>query len=310
MYNLNMKNILDLVIIGSGPAGLTSAIYAARGNLNTLIITGEELGGKLIKTYKIENYPGFKEIMGADLANNFIDHTKNFNVPFKEGNVKEIIDNKEYKTIVLENDEKIETKAIIVASGTKENKLNLKDSDLFTGKGISYCAVCDGFFYRKKDVVVIGGGNSALEEALFLSQLVNKIYIVIRRDVFRADKEIVNKVTSNEKIEILTNYLPESLLIENDSIVGLNIKSTKDDSIKTINCSGIFPYIGASPNTNFLDFKILDDKGYILTNEDMSTSINGIYAAGDVIKKDLRQVVTATSDGAIAANSVIKYLNK
>lgn len=300
-----MENIYDVVIIGSGPAGLTSAIYAYRGNLKTLVLSGNELGGKLTKTYKVENYPGFKEIMGADLANDFIEHVKNFNIEIKEGLVKEIKDNNQ---IVLSNDEIINTKAIIVASGTTENKLQLENADKFIGKGISYCAVCDGFFYRKKDVVVIGGGNSALEEALFLSQLVNKIYIVIRRDVFRANKEVVDKIMANEKIEVLTNYLPDSLIIENDTLVGLNIKSTINNEIKKIDCSGIFPYIGASANTNFLPKEILDENGYIKVNNDMSTSIKGIYAAGDVISKDLRQIVTATSDGAIAASSVIKYL--
>lgn len=303
-----MEKIYDLIIIGSGPAGLTSAIYASRGNLDSLIIAGEELGGKLTKTYKIENYPGFKEIIGAELANDFIEHVKNFNVPFKEGIVTSIKDNEEYKTIILSSNEEIKTKAIIVASGTKENKLDVKDADKFTGKGISYCAVCDGFFYRKKDVAVIGGGNSALEEALYLSELVNKIYIVLRRDIFRASNEVVNKIKNNPKIEILYNYIPESLVIENDMIIGLNIKSTINEDIKTLNVKGIFPYIGSTPNTHFLPKEILDDKGYILINLDASTSIKGIFAAGDVVKKELRQVVTATNDGAIAANSVIKYL--
>lgn len=310
LYNQNMDKIYDLVIIGSGPAGLTSAIYAARGNLDSLIISGDEFGGKLIKTYKIENYPGFKEIMGAELANDFIEHVKNFNVPFKEGNVKEIIDEDNYKRIVLNNDEVIKTKAVIVASGTRENKLDIKDADNFIGKGISYCAVCDGFFYRKKDVVVLGGGNSALEEALFLGQLVNKIYIVIRRDVFRASDEIINKVKDNKKIEIITNHLPDSLVIENEKIVGLNIKSTVDGSIKKIDCQGIFPYIGSKPNTNFLNKEILDEDGYVIVDNDMATKIDGIFAAGDVTKKELRQVVTATNDGAIAANSAIKYIKR
>lgn len=302
-----MENILDVVIIGSGPAGCTSAIYAARANLNVMLIIGDELGGKLTKTFKIENYPGFKEIMGAELANDFIEHVKSYDVILKDGLVKEVIDG-EIKTIVLTNNERILTKAIIVASGTKENKLEIEHAEDFTGRGISYCAVCDGFFYRKKDVVIIGGGNSALEEALYLSQLVNKIYIVLRRDVFRADEKIVDKIKNNEKIEILYNYLPYSLQIENDTIIGLNIKSTKDDSIKHIECKGIFPYIGSSPNTNFLPKNILDEKGYIKVNDDMSTSIKGIYGAGDVITKDLRQVVTATGDGALAASSLIKYL--
>lgn len=304
-----MEKLYDVLIIGSGPAGLTSAIYAARANLKILVIVGNELGGKLTKTFKIENYPGFKEIMGADLANEFIEHVKSYNVTLKDGLVKKVINNKDYKTIILENNEELYSKTIIVASGTKENKLDIKDSDKFTGNGISYCAVCDGFFYRKKDVVVIGGGNSALEEALYLSQLVNKIYIVIRRDVFRASEKVIEKVKANEKIEIITKHIPDSLVINDNHIVGLNIKSVDDNKIKTIDCSGIFPYIGSSPNTSFLPQEILNDKGYINVDNNMATSIKGIYAAGDVINKDLRQVVTATNDGAIAASSIIKYLN-
>lgn len=300
----------DVVIIGSGPAGLTAAIYCLRANLNILILENKTMGGKLSKTYKIENYPGFKEINGADLANHFINQVKNLNADIKEGSVSNIINNKDEKDIILDTNEIIKTKTIIIATGTKEKTLDLPKADKFTGNGISYCAVCDGFFYRKKDVVIIGGGNSALEEALYLSSLVNKIYIVIRRDIFKAEKSIINKVINNPKIEVIKNHLPDSLIIKDDKIVGLNIKDTKNNKITKIDCVGIFPYIGSLPNTNFIPKEILDKNKYIIVNKNMETKFEGIYAAGDVINKNLRQIVTATSDGAVAANSAINYLSK
>ncbi len=298
----------DLIIIGAGPAGLTSAIYALRSNLKILLIDGDVGGGKLTKTFKIENYPGFKEISGFELAQNFIEHVKKFGQDIYNGQVIKLKNNDSYHTVYLNNGDQFDAKAVIVATGTKERQLDLKQADEYIGRGISYCAVCDGFFYRKKDVVVIGGGNSALEESLYLSSIVNKVTIIIRRDVFRGEESVVNDVLNKENIKVIKNVIPDSLKIQDDKIVGLNIKNVIDNTISTINCMGIFPYIGTIPITSFLNKNLLDDKGYLIVNNDMSTSIKGIYGAGDVTNKVLRQVVTATSDGAIAANSVIKYL--
>ena len=300
----------DCVIIGSGPAGLTAAIYCLRANLNILILEKETMGGKLSKTYKIENYPGFNEINGADLANHFIEQVKNLKADIKEGNVVDIKNSDNEKDIVLDTNEIIKTETIIIATGTKEKALDLPMANDYIGKGISYCAVCDGFFYRKKDVAIIGGGNSALEEALYLSSLVNKIYIIIRRNEFRADKSIVDKILNNPKIEIIKEHLPEKLIIENDRIIGLEIKNVLNNKLSTISCTGIFPYIGSYPNTSFLLKEILDENSYIVVDKNMKTKIEGIYAAGDVTNKNLRQIVTATNDGAIAANSIINLLNK
>lgn len=303
-----MNESYDLVIIGAGPAGLTAAIYASRANLSVLVIESGVNGGKLSKTYEIENYPGIKKIGGLELANQLTEHGQQFGAKLIAGEVKQIIDNGDLKTVVLVSEKMYDAKAIIVATGTKERQLDLPESDKYTGRGISYCAVCDGFFYRNKDVVIIGGGNSALEESLFLASIANKVTIVIRRDEFRAESKVVDKVKENEKINIITKHLPEQLVIEDDKIVGITIKNVDTGELTTLDCAGIFPYIGADPCTDFLDKSILDDKGYIIVNPDMSTSIKGIYAAGDCIQKDLRQVVTACNDGAIAANSVNKYL--
>ncbi len=300
--------MIDVTIIGGGPAGLSAAIYACRANLKVLLIEKENLGGKLIKIDKIENYPGFKSINGFDLANNLIEHSKSFDYKVKQSDIKEIKDLNNYKQIVLDNDEIINTKTIIIASGSKEKELDLDHSKEFIGKGISYCAVCDGFFYRKKDVVIIGGGNSALQEALYLSQLVNSITIIIRRDVFRADQLLVNQISKNEKIKVIKSVVPNKLIIEEDKLIGLEIMD-KENNLSIINCSGIFPYLGASPNTAFVPSEILDENGYIKVDKNMSTSISGIYGAGDVTNSKLKQIVTACSDGALAANSAIKYLN-
>ena len=297
----------DLTIIGGGPAGLSALIYACRANLDVLLIEKESLGGKLIKIDSIENYPGFKQISGFDLANDFIEHTKSFNYETRYANIKKIVDQKDYKQIILDNDEIIDTKTIIIASGSKEKELELAYSKQYTGKGISYCAVCDGFFYRKKDVVIIGGGNSALQEALYLSQLVNSITIIIRRDVFRGDRLLVDKIEQNKKIKVIKNTLPNKLVTEDDKLIGLEIKD-KDNNLSIINCSGIFPYLGSIPNTSFVPKELLDENGYIKVNKDKSTAIKGIYGAGDVTNTNLRQVVTACSDGALAASSVIKFL--
>ena len=297
----------DLTIIGGGPAGLSALIYACRANLDVLLIEKESLGGKLIKIDSIENYPGFKQISGFDLANDFIEHTKSFNYETRYADIKKIVDQKDYKQIILDNDEVIDTKTIIIASGSKEKELELAYSKQYTGKGISYCAVCDGFFYRKKDVVIIGGGNSALQEALYLSQLVNSITIIIRRDVFRGDRLLVDKIEQNKKIKVIKNTLPNKLVTEDDKLIGLEIKD-KDNNLSIINCSGIFPYLGSIPNTSFVPKELLDENGYIKVNKDKSTAIKGIYGAGDVTNTNLRQVVTACSDGALAASSVIKFL--
>ncbi|MBQ4251734.1 MAG: FAD-dependent oxidoreductase, partial [Erysipelotrichaceae bacterium] len=197
-----------------------------------------------------------------------------------------------------------------VATGTKERELDLPQAKRFTGRGISYCAVCDGAFYRNQDVVVIGGGNSALEESLYLTSLVNKVYIVIRRDQYRAEAGVVDRVKANEKIELIVKHVPEALVIEDDKIQGIVLKNVDTGELQTIRCTGIFPYIGADPSTSFLDKSVLDERGYLVVDKNMATAIEGLYGAGDVCQKDLRQVVTATNDGAIAANSVIKYLQK
>ena len=302
-----MQDIYDVLIIGAGPAGLSAAIYASRANLSVLMIESGVNGGKLSKTYEIENYPGIEKISGVELADQLTRHGQKFGAKLISGKVEKIEDGQPKKVFLADGTSYL-SKTLIIATGTKERMLDLPEADRFTGRGISYCAVCDGFFYRKKDVVVIGGGNSALEESLYLASLVNKVTIIMRRDVFRADASVVDRVKANEKIEVITKVVPDALRIEDDRITGLQVKDVESGELKTIDCSGIFPYIGADPCTDCLDASLLDDKGYIIVNKDMETYAKGIYAAGDCTAKDLRQVVTACNDGAIAASSIIKSL--
>ena len=299
-----MKDIYDLIIIGGGPAGLTAAIYARRANIDVLLIEESSNGGKLSKIDKIENYPGIETISGFDLANQLVNHAKKYDTQIVNGKVIKI----ENKTVTLADQTSYNGKAILIATGSKQRKLDLEKANEFEGKGISYCATCDGFFFRNKEVIVIGSNYQALEESLYLANLVSKLTIVNRNDSFDADDTLISSVSSNKKIDILYNSVPTSLIIEANKIVGLSINNINTNEKNDILCVGIFPYISFNPGTDFVNKGILDEFGFIKTNPDMSTTIDGLFAAGDCISKDLRQVVTACSDGAIAATSIIKYL--
>lgn len=293
-----MESQYEVIIIGAGVAGLTSAIYARRANLNTLVIEANMPGGKLVKIDKIENYPGFSEISGADLAMNLVNQAEKFETNIVYEAVVRVNKNNDIITVITDQNT-YTTQYLIIATGTLGAKLPVKDADKFTGKGISYCAVCDGNFYKGKDVIVVGQSERAIQEALYLSKIVNKVYLVVRDDTLKVNKDLSN-------IEVINNSISESLIVEDDKLVGLNIKNLKDGSIKPISCSAIFPNLKESPANGFVsELKICDKFGYIKTDNNMQTEVENIYAAGDIVIKDLRQVVTAASDGAIAINSII-----
>lgn len=299
-------NTYDLIIIGGGPAGLTCALYALRANLNVLVIDSNANGNKMSKIYSIENYPGFKQISGLELLNNMIEQVKALGVNIIDEQVIQIKD----KTVFLKNNQEYLAKAILIATGSKERKLDLPLANEFESKGISYCATCDGFFFKNKDVVVIGDIENALQEALFLNNIVNKIYYVTEYNKLLGEQANIELILNSNKIEILYNSIPDKLIIDNDRLIGLSVLNKETHETKELNCSGIFPYLSYNPSTSFLDKTLINDKGYIVVDEKMQTKTPGIFAAGDCIDKTLRQIITACSDGAIAATSIIKYLRE
>ncbi len=305
-----MDNSYELIIIGGGPAGMTAALYASRAGLKCAMIEGEAPGGKLLKTAEIANYPGVASVNGADLAYKMYEQSTSFSAELLFNKVTRVEDG-EMKKIVCEDGTEYFAKAVIVATGTKERLMGIPNEKEMTGRGVSYCAVCDAAFYRGKDVAVIGGGNSALEEAVYLTNYVNKVTIVLRRDQFRADQIAVDEALNNPKIEVLKKHVPVEVTVEDNKVCGLAVKNTDTNEQSVLPVSGIFPYIGADPCTEFLEgLDVCDKYGYMLVKEDMSTAVKGIYGAGDVCAKVLRQVVTATNDGAIAAQSAFAYIRK
>ncbi len=301
--------VYDCIIIGAGPAGLTAAIYASRGKIRTLMLEKMIVGGQVTTTHEIENYPGFVEpVNGFLLMNNFERQAKRFGTEIKTGiETKKIT--KENNIFKIEtNKETYYSKTLIIATGAKYKSINIPGEDKFTGRGVSYCATCDGAFFKDKEVAVIGGGNSALEEALFLTKFVRKVYLIHRRKEFRADKIFQERVTENEKIEPVLNYIPLEI-IGNDSVEKIIIEEKETKEKKELNVDGVFVFIGLTPNTEFIkDFITTNDNGYIITDNNLATNVKGCFAAGDAILKELRQIATAVGEGAIAANSVKHYL--
>ncbi|MGM9947825.1 NAD(P)/FAD-dependent oxidoreductase [Floccifex sp.] len=302
-----MERHFNLVIIGAGPAGCTASLYASRAGLSTLLLDNGAPGGKLIKTFEIANYPGVPTQSGVDLAMKMFEQATSFGALYEYGDVMEVTED---KVVKLSDGQEIKADAIILATGTKERLLHIPGEQENIGRGVSFCAVCDGAFFKDKDVVVIGGGNSALEESLYLTKFAN-VTIVIRRDVFRAEKSIQEQVESNDKIKIIKKHIPKEILSENGKVSGIVLENVDTKETQILSCSGIFPYVGQDPMTQSIQkLGICDQRGYVIVDNNMETKIKGIYAAGDVIQKDLRQVVTATNDGAIAAQHIFHELSK
>lgn len=299
----------DIIIIGGGPAGLTAALYASRAGADVTVIESGAPGGKLNLTAHIENYPGIKEMMGPQLAYDMYEQALNFGAQLKMTEVKSIVDEGDYKKVITSKEE-LEARVVIIATGTKERKMGLHLEDEMTGKGISYCAVCDGPFFKGDEVAVVGGGNSALEEAIYLTKFAKKLHLIVRRDVFRADKIIQDHVQANDKIEIHFLKKPHHLIAKDNKVAAIALEDSKTGEVSELAVKGVFPFVGLDPITDFVkDLGITDERGYIITNELMETSVKGIYAAGDVRQKVLRQVVTATNDGAIVGQQVGQGLN-
>lgn len=299
----------DLIIIGGGPAGLTAAIYGGRAGLKVAMLEKEAPGGKMVKTDLICNYPGYDEILGVDLSIKMFEHSNQLGTEYLYGDVASLDVDGVVKKVHTHDGNTYTAYAIIVATGSVERTLGFPEDELLLGKGLSYCAVCDGAFYKDKEVIVIGGGNSALEESLYLTQFAKKVMLIIRRDVFRGDLINQKQVLKNPKIEIIKNHEPRGYLVEDDHLVGVKFFNKETDELVEIKADGLFPYIGQDPATSFLEgLNILNDEKYMVVNSKMETSIKGLYAAGDVIDKNLRQIVTAANDGAIAAQEAFYYI--
>lgn len=305
------EKIFDLIILGGGPAGLNAALYAKRGGIDVAIVDTSSVGGQPVNYLEIENYLGFPTIQGWELAEKFEQHIDKFNIQkFQNEEIQNVDLTSTIKTVqTLKN--KYLAKTIIIATGASPKKLGIRGEDEYIGKGVSYCAVCDGAFYKNKTVVVIGGGNAAVEEGIYLTKFAEKVYIMHRRDELRADKIIQERAFNNEKIEFIFDSVPLEIVGDSKKVNLIQYKNVKTGEIKTLNVDGVFPYIGFSPNTEFFNAQLVQDEfGFIRVDENMRTSEVGVFAAGDVRRTPLRQVITAVADGAIAGMSAVKYLEE
>jgi len=305
-----MDKVYDVAIIGGGPAGLSAGLYASRGRLNTVIIEKGKWGGQAATTEELENFPGsIENPTGPKLTERMREQAKAFGTDFLEGEVVGFDLNDKIKVLKLKEGE-VKAKAIIIATGAQQVNLGVPGEDTFRGKGVSYCATCDADFFTELEVVVVGGGDAAVEEAIYLTKFADKVTIVHRRDQFRAAKSIVEKALANEKIQVMWDSVVEE--IYGDGIVeGVKLKNVKTGEITDYRTDGVFIFIGTRPVSEFVKGIVdLDEKGYIITDSEMKTSVEGIFAAGDVRNTPLRQVITAAADGAVAAISAEKYIDK
>ena len=293
----------DIIIIGAGPSGMSAALYALRANKKVLLLEKDCFGGQIINASNIENYPALPNVSGYDFATNLYNQIKSLGVVLKYEEVLEVTDKKE--AITRKNTYK--GKSIIIATGLKKRKLNLENEDRLLGSGISYCATCDGNFYKNKKVAVVGGGNTALEDALYLSNIASKVYLIHRRDMFRGEEKLISEVKENDNIELILNSNITKINGE-ESLNSIEITDNRNN-ISKLEIDGLFIAIGNIPDNNrFKNITDLDENGYIIANQNLKTKTNNIYVVGDTRVKALRQLATATADGAIAATEIIKEM--
>ncbi|MCW3491700.1 thioredoxin-disulfide reductase [Dethiobacter alkaliphilus] len=304
------NKVYDLIVLGAGPAGLTGAIYAARSQMSVLVIEQILSGGQISTTERVENYPGFPQgIEGIELGQLLEQQARRFGTEMALANVEKVHLEQDVKEVIT-TEGSFYAKTILIATGASPRPLGVPGEEEFRGRGVSYCATCDAAFFTDKEVVVVGGGDSALEEALVLSKVVAKVYLVHRREDFRAISVLQDRVRNNPKIELILNTVVEKIN-GNQFVESLTLRNTKENNIWDLSAEGIFLYVGLKPNTDCLGNSLISNKhGYLVTDESMETTIPGVFAAGDIREKVLRQVVTAVADGAIAAVSAAKYLDE
>lgn len=305
-----MSHIYDTIIIGSGPAGLTAGIYGKRAQLDVLIIEKSPMsGGQIINTYEVDNYPGMPGVTGFDLAGQFREHCDKLGVPFVEGEVVRADLEFEVKKVWLDDENFYEAKTVIIAGGAINRKLAIPGEVELSGRGVSYCATCDGAFYKNQDVIVVGGGDVAVEDAIFLARGCKKVYLVHRREELRAAKTLISQLNALENVEIIWDSIVEKIEGKDfvESVVLKNLKTMKTEQKKV---EGVFVAVGTVPNTEIYGEDLeLNESGYIVAGEDCATNLEGVFAAGDIRAKHLKQIITAAADGANSITTVERYLN-
>lgn len=300
----------DTMIIGAGPAGMTAALYAARSNLKVALLERGIYGGQMNNTAEIENYPGYARISGPELAEKMFEPLENLGVEHLFGQVEKIEDHGDYKKIITE-DEVFETKTVILASGANHRHLGVPGEEEYNSRGVSYCAVCDGAFFRDEDLLVVGGGDSAVEEAIFLTRFAKSVTIVHRRDQLRAQKLLQERAFANEKISFIWDSVVKEIKGDDLRVTSVVFENVKTGQSSESDFGGVFVYVGLDPVSDFVkDLGICDEAGWVVTDQHMKTAIDGIYAIGDVRQKDLRQITTAVGDGAVAGQEVYKYITE
>ena len=299
----------DIIVIGAGPAGLTAAIYARRAGKSVLVLEKDTFGGQITFSPQIENYPGYLSMSGNEFADKLIDQVVTMGADIEMETVKKIIDNGETKTVITDIGEH-EAKAVIIATGVKHRQTGISNENSLVGKGISYCAVCDGAFFKDRKVAVLGGGNSALQEVVLLSGLCKKVYVIQNLDYLTGESKLIEKVKSAENVEIITGTVITALN-GTDELESITLKTVADGSEYNLEIDGLFVAIGLEPdNANFGDVAALDDNGYFNSDENCLTGTDGIFVAGDCRKKSIRQITTATADGAVAALAACRYIDR
>lgn len=297
----------QVLIVGAGPAGLTAGLYASRSNLKTTILEQGAPGGELLNTADVENYPGYSSISGPDLAMKFYESAMQFDIEMDYG-IVERVELADAKRLVYTQDKVYETDVLIIATGAHHRKLQVPGESELTGKGVSYCAVCDGFFFKNREIVVVGGGDSAVEEGTYLTQFADKVTLIHRRDELRAQEILQQRAFKNDKMDFVWDTVVEEITGD-EGVEGLKLRNVKTDEVTTLDAQGVFVYIGLLPNSDLVaDLNVTDEAGWIVTNELMETVVPGIFAIGDVRQKHLRQISTAVGDGAIAGQRAYEYI--
>ncbi len=298
----------DLIIIGSGPAGLGAAVYGRRAGLSTLVIEKNPMsGGQVLNTYEVDNYLGLPGMNGFDMGMKFREHAEKMEAKFMEADVSGIVDNGEYKT-VLTSEGELQGRSVIIASGATHSHLGVPGEEELSGMGVSYCATCDGAFFRGKDVAVVGGGDVAVEDAIFLARICRKVYLIHRRDSLRAARSLQKAMMAMENVEICWDSVVESINGE-DGVTDISVRSKKTGELEKLEVQGVFIAVGIRPNSEpFVGNIAADERGYLIAGEDCATSMPGVFAAGDIRTKKLRQIVTAVADGANAVEGAQEFL--